>query len=657
MRIPDEAGPLALLELLAREEPRQALDGALDRARRSDPPLDAERLAALEAAHRLAVEVHTQLERRQQRGAGLSALVDTARDLTLPYEQDELLHLISRRARLLLNLDMAYVSLHVPEDGVSVVHAADGHASSLTVGFEVPAAAGLGADSAERAAPFWTPDYLPDERIRHSPVIDQVVRAEGLRAILAVPLRHGDHHYGVLYAADRNVRYFTPEELSLMSSLGDLAALAIEKTRRLDGVRAEADSLASDGARSRTDLARALQLGELRRRLLDEVLSGCSLHRLLALAAEELHGSLHLRGQAGDWLAGATGAPGLDEDLLLRASLDAHASATPVELPDGVLLAPVQAGKEHLGVLLLRRAPETGGPGSLDGATGQAADDGQSAGPGSLSERLAAVAQTAAVLLVMQRSTAVAEGSLRDDLLDDLLGDAPQEPQALRERALGLGLDPDAPHVVVVIRIEGAAQGRAVVWASSHAYRTGGLKTVREGNLTLLLPGDDPSAVAHRVAAELRPLLEQPPTVAAAGPVHEPGAVRRANEEAGRCLGALLALGAKGTAAAPSDLGFLGLLLSDRQDVDGFVRSAIGPVLDYDRQRSTELVRTLEAYFVAGGSPTYAAEALYVHPNTVSRRLERVTEILGPDWQSPAQSLEIQLALRLHRTRGSLGAG
>jgi DNA-binding PucR family transcriptional regulator len=86
----------------------------------------------------------------------------------------------------------------------------------------------------------------------------------------------------------------------------------------------------------------------------------------------------------------------------------------------------------------------------------------------------------------------------------------------------------------------------------------------------------------------------------------------------------------------------------------GFVEQTVGPVLEYDRDRSAELELTLEAYFAAGGSPTYAAEKLQVHPNTVSRRLERVSQLLGPDWQEPAHALEIQLALRLRRVRDSL---
>ncbi|WP_425385437.1 helix-turn-helix domain-containing protein [Streptomyces himastatinicus] len=78
-------------------------------------------------------------------------------------------------------------------------------------------------------------------------------------------------------------------------------------------------------------------------------------------------------------------------------------------------------------------------------------------------------------------------------------------------------------------------------------------------------------------------------------------------------------------------------------------------MVDYDRRRSTHLVATLEAYFTpSGSSPMRAAGHLHVHTNTVSRRLERITELLGPDLQKPANTLEIQLALRLLRARDAV---
>ena len=78
-------------------------------------------------------------------------------------------------------------------------------------------------------------------------------------------------------------------------------------------------------------------------------------------------------------------------------------------------------------------------------------------------------------------------------------------------------------------------------------------------------------------------------------------------------------------------------------------------MLDYDGRRGTALVKTLEAYFGAGGSLARAAEVLHVHVNTVTQRLDRIAQLPGADWQDPSRALDLQLALRLHRLRGLVG--
>jgi DNA-binding PucR family transcriptional regulator len=142
-------------------------------------------------------------------------------------------------------------------------------------------------------------------------------------------------------------------------------------------------------------------------------------------------------------------------------------------------------------------------------------------------------------------------------------------------------------------------------------------------------------------------------TVGATGPLRGPASVAAAFAEAQRCAAALIALRRTGEGASRADLGFVGLLIgSGGRDIDGYVRAALGPVLDYDARRGTALRRTLEAYFGVGGSPARAAEVLHVHVNTVTQRLERLTMLLGADWQRPERALDLQLALRLYRLRG-----
>ncbi|MFC5719937.1 helix-turn-helix domain-containing protein [Streptomyces gamaensis] len=626
------ANAITVLRLLAEEAAPSRFEALVREARR-DGARGAD-LEELEQATELALGVHSLFGRHEQREAGLTALVDTARDLTLPYDLDTLLQVIARRARRLLTFDMAYIGFADADGQGSWIRASDGDTTALNVGLRVVGGHGLGGLALKSGAPSWTPDYLGDDRIPHSEEVDSVVRAEGLRAILSVPLRHGDTVYGNLYGANRRIRHFAPSEIDLMRSLADLASVAIEKARLLDHTRAEVTELERDGSRARTSLAGERHLGDLRNRLTDLVLDGRDLPAVAAEAAAALDGALLVRDAAGRALATVGEAPALDEARLSRAVLDAHTGRTPVPAGDGVWAASVAAGSESLGALVLAR-------------------------PTPLAEEelrlLRSAAQVCATLLLIQRNTALLEGQVRDGLFDELLSARGPSPARLADRTGRLAIDLTRPHVVAVARPEGGTGGRAVVWASSYAHRTAGLKSVVDGDIVLLLPGADATAAARAVSEELTPLLDQPVTVGAAALRAGDGAVRSAYQEALRCVGALTALGGPGGYAAPGDLGFLGVLLAERHDLDGFVQSALGPLLEYDLLRMTELTRTLEVYFASGSSATAAAEALHVHPNTVYRRLERIAELLGPDWQKPEQALELQLALRLHRTRHLLG--
>ncbi|WP_330172575.1 helix-turn-helix domain-containing protein [Streptomyces sp. NBC_01498] len=624
---------LSILELLASEAPPAQVEGVARRFGSGHPRPDGEAVRRLEQAGSLALRVHALLARRQRREAELSALVDTARDLILPHRLDALLETITRRTRSLFGVDISYISFRDAEADASVVRTAEGHASALTVGYRVPHHSGLGDAATERGVPIWTPDYLSDTSFRHTGVLDHVVRAEGIRAIIAAPLAVGGETFGVLYAADRNVRHFSVGDVSLMSSLGGLAAATIEKARALERVRAEVVGLA--------DVRR---LAELHSRLIDLALGGGSLQTLTAEVAEALDGAVLVRDMEHRGLASVGRFPEIDESDIRAAVRSTSGPGTPVAHRAGsaVWAAPVMAGGEALAVLLLHPREPLDDPGG---------------------RRMALAAQAVAVLLQVQRSEATAASPFRDELFDDLLAVERRPLKQLELRANRLGIDHEQPFVVVVVRPGGGATGRTASWAASYARRMGGLRSIRRGCVSLLLPvssapapgaGGGAGVFARAVCEQLTGLLGHPATVGAGGPVLGLGQIRGAHQEAMRCLEALVALGSTGTGAAAEDLGFLGVLLSDDRDVAAFVESTVGPVLDYDAERLTDLTRTLDAFFVSGASPTKAAELLHVHPNTVSRRLERVTDLLGADWSKPEKALEVQLALRLHRTQDVL---
>ena len=133
-----------LLELLLAGASREDLDLVLAEAEASGA--GPEQLAALREEHALALRVQEQMQRQRSREAELSALYETARDLTAIRDLDAILAAIVRRARQLLHADMTYLSLNDEAEGASYMKVTDG---ALTPG--VPAAAAAARHRAARA--------------------------------------------------------------------------------------------------------------------------------------------------------------------------------------------------------------------------------------------------------------------------------------------------------------------------------------------------------------------------------------------------------------------------------------------------------------------------------------------------------------------------
>ncbi|MFF3350326.1 helix-turn-helix domain-containing protein [Streptomyces sp. NPDC002779] len=616
---------VGFLELLARQGSRESIQELAERARAADP--DPARLALVEQARDLALEVREEISLYRRRSTGLLMLLDTTQDLAAPHGLDALLSIIVRRARFLLNLDMSWVALHDEDAGPLVMRASDGHTAMHGAGAEV-LAAGIGALAVAHEGPAWTDDYLNDPRFPRAAGAEGAVRAEDLRAVLAVPMRNGGASLGVLYGGQRRVRQFTPDEIALMSSLADLAVVVTEKTRLAHLAHRRLEEITLRASQSDAQVAAARRMDVAYGRLIDLVLQGGSLNALADAAGELLGGTVQVRDPAGAGLTSGA-SPGLVPAEFRRIARKMRPGRTPVEVAEDTWACSVAAGEELLGYLVLGAASPP------DQWT---------------SQLLAKAAKVVALAVLLQRNTSLLAGRTHSDLLHDLLHGEQMSPQQLEARIDRFAADLSRPHVLVVARLEPGSSDRAAIWASTYARERAGVASVGEDSIALLLTGADPAAAGRAVAIQLSAILGHPATVGSAGPVSHARDLPAMYQEAHRCAETLIALDSAGAASA-RELGFLGLMLSHRPDIAAFVQDTIGPLLDYDVQQGTELARTLEVYFAHGNSPTRAASTLHVHPNTVTRRLERVTGLLGERWQEPKQLLEVQLALRLHRVR------
>ncbi|WP_030391545.1 helix-turn-helix domain-containing protein [Kitasatospora purpeofusca] len=661
-----------LLDLLASGAATEDFTDVLADARRRGAPADV--LGEIDDATWQALRVHRTLRQHRRREAELTALFDTAGDLAASRDLDSVLQAIVRRARMLLGTDTAYLTLPDEAAGDTYMRVTDGSVSVLFQTLRLSLGDGLGGLVAQSARPYATPDYRTDDRFHHTDVIDAGVVDEGLVAIIGVPLLLGGRVIGVLFAADRSPRAFSPDEVALLCTLAAHAAIALDTAKALADTRSALAELNSANELIRAHSAAVQRAERGHDRLTDLVLRGAEVPDVAAAVAALLGGGIAVLDTEGEPLAGRAAAPGAGPAETAAAS---RAEGRAVR-HGGAWVCAVLAGQEQLGTLVLRGRPD------LDDADRR------------LFERAGVVT---ALLLLLRRSVAETENRVRGELLADLLTAPDRDPAGLTARGRRLGVDLGRPHLVLVAepgrggvgggpaavrsRLAGAAgrylfgargisaeHGEAVVLlvpdgggggggapveAGAGAVSESGAPVGAAGGCTAggTAAGDVAQRAAEQAAERLARLAGFPVTVGAGRPASGPVALAAAYAEGLRCVRALRVLGRDGEGASAGSLGFLGVLLGDGHDVSGFVGATLGPLLDYDARRGTELVRTLRAYFDCGGSLTRAKDELHVHVNTVVQRLDRVEVLLGQDWNGPERSLELQLALRLQLLSGA----
>lgn len=579
-------------------------------------------------ARELALRISTVRDDHRQREAGLAALLDTARELATESDPGQVLEAIVRRARTLLRTDLAYLTLYDAEAGDTFMRATDGSVSAVFQSVRLALGAGLGGLVASTHKPYWTADYWSDDRFRHTSAIDSAVGEEGIIAICGTPLIVESHFVGVLFAANRSPRPFTREEVALLGNLATLAAVTLVQTRALaDAENAlEALSAAHETVRHYADgIEKAAAAHD---RFASLVLDGGGVDDITHALGDLLGGWAVLVDENGERRSASGPAPA-------EGPVGSSPFADLDRLPDlgtgrlverdGVYAVAITAARERLGTIYV-------------GGLGRLSDSDQRT-----VERAGVVT---ALVLLFERNAADARQAARNRLVSDLVsarGTADERIQLAR----AAGFDAQTPYCLLVLRGDDQTAHRALLLSASTATGDRSLVGSHEGDIIALVPGTDPGGLAKSVASRIG--KRSCVTVAGVGPISGVEDLPEAHDEGVRTVSALIALGHQGQGAAATQLGFAGLIVGSEPDVGDYVRRLLGPLLDYDARRGTDLVGTLAAYFASGSSPRHAAGVLHVHVNTVSQRLERITALLGDTWQQPDHALELQIALRLRQ--------
>jgi GAF domain-containing protein len=497
---------------------------------------------------------------------------------------------------------------------------------------------GLSGWVARRNAPaFIRENAMDDPRMKYFSELEE----EHFQSMVAVPIpsRSGDV-LGTVVLHTEAPREFDEGVMNFLAHTASLVAGAIENARLYEETRRRVEGL--------TSLARLSQ----------EIAAAPGREELLQLVPSGVRG-----------LIGC--------DLCQLYQLDASrerlelAAADP---PDHPSPWPREGGAALL-ELLQRRAPRSARQTSSDGASGVLAVA-LTAGHQQLGALIAVTQRpireddeevlnllAGQVALALQKAELI-ERLTEENIVRDLFSALAEGAADVAEaRARSAGWDISRPHVFVEVRpLEGPGAGTP--WPALAEQVEAQLRRLAPGTLCdsgrralrALLPlarphGSDEQKALDKALGELAraervAIGRSDSRTGASGS----GESLREASDAAQIAQALM--GADGGTMAYSELGAYRYLVRMPLDEAPHDRhfQAVQRLADYDRERRTQLLDTLERYLRDRRSIATTARALYVHPNTLRQRLNRIEELSGLDLNAE-DLLSLELAVKLMRLR------
>jgi GAF domain-containing protein len=465
--------------------------------------------------------------------------------------------------------------------------------------------------AAERREPAFTQNAVTDPRNKFVAELEE----ERFQSLLSVPIVGKDGGViGVISLHTEAPREFTDAEVDVLVSSASLVAGAIENARLYEEKRRRVDEL-----EHLTELGETLARAET----LEELLPAVTKRGLGLLRAKACH--LYLLDTA-------------SEELHLRASTPAGAEArSPIGLQElGPELArsgrstavavPLVANDELLGLLLAESTSE------VDLAR-------------------AAANQTAVAIKKIELIERLTEKNLIKDFFEQLAGGSALGD--LEGRAARLGCDLDQRYVVLAAAPSSDELERALATAVP-----GSLFDRRDDSMRalLLIPATGQARLLERLR-EIQSSLETPVAIGVSNECRGSASFPAGFEEARHALLGTTVLQGRPGVMSYEELGPYKYLL--RMPFDAGMRDAhrdaVAKVAEYDRQRSTALLRTLEEFLRRRGNISATAEALYVHPNTLRQRLRRIGEVSGLDLRRD-DWLMVEIAVKMIKLEQALGS-
>jgi len=522
--------------------------------------------------------------------------------------EEEFLRELPGAARDLFEADCVWVALIEGEEVVLRTHAGL-RRSDMAQRWRMRLGDGIAGAVAFDGQSRIVKDYRYDSRRR--PEIKGLVDSEGLRGGLHVPVYRGSTIIGVMSVASYQVERFGSVELEMLTAFMALAHRVAESIHRR-----EAEVLAR--VRADTEVMALRESGVIELAMAEETASEGGIGRALIRLAQWVDAPIALCDKAGH--------------VLFAAGHTDGETGTRIELVGNV--------NNELDLFVY--------------------DDGRMTPV--QRDACARCASLVTMAVLRDRSRFEAELRIRSELFDELLDGRIANSQDMLLRSALVGVDLEIPRVVVCLTIRKADRDNAAFvprlvdkvqkYMADHVR--GGIATIRDGHLALLLNADhnatlqDRLDIGARLLDNMRPYVDTKQMAVGVGRVCQTLDDYPLSYSEAEITSRQVAVGKLDKRVAViEDLGIYGILAlsTGGKSLERLIDEKLGPLIEADHASRSEYVRTLRALFENDRHLERTARALFVHVNTLRYRLDRIQEILGVNLRDSRSRFLVELAV------------
>jgi PAS domain S-box-containing protein len=232
---------------------------------------------------------------RQQREAEM--LAELARTLNASLDIDTVLLRVVEGAKELCHSDVALIALRdLGSNAMTFRHMVGGTCHAFK-DLRIEPGKGMGGQVLLTGRPFRTDNYCQDPRLSQDDF--DIIQADGVVSVMAVPIRIGARVEGLLYVDNRAARPFSDHDEAILLQLAEHAASAIQNARLFEG--SERRRRAAEGlADVERLLSQSLDPEEVGQRIVDSVRALFGALSAALLRLEPVSGDFSVVAASGD---------------------------------------------------------------------------------------------------------------------------------------------------------------------------------------------------------------------------------------------------------------------------------------------------------------------------------------------------------------------